>query len=195
MGFRELLNMTAVALATSAVILAVAWPNLADAVGNGSSQLRPLIPAPGGKTCAARETTLEALGCRFTLAADKAEYHSDGSRSGASTHESDRSARRGAAPPANPGKQAPFSHGEDPAAARNRLEPRLHCLSSTERNEVAHDRRQRASSRRCGRDVRHVGRRVGGTQQPVAAGGQRSGCRSQTIRHSPLQSELAPQAL
>ncbi len=79
MGIRELLNVTAVALAASAVILAVAWPNLADAVGNGSSQLRPLIPAPGGKTSAAGETTLEALGCRFTLAADKAEHHSDGS--------------------------------------------------------------------------------------------------------------------
>ena len=78
--------------ATSAVI----WrglANLADAVGNGSSQLRPLIPRRA-EDQRGRETTLEALGCRFTLAADKAEYHSDGSPVLQLEPRIDRSARR-----------------------------------------------------------------------------------------------------
>lgn len=71
MRLRELFNSLAAALVTTAAILAVAWPGPVDAVGNSGSQLQPLVPSPAQKTDPPRETTLDALGCRFTLAMDK----------------------------------------------------------------------------------------------------------------------------
>lgn len=78
MRLREVLSVLAIALGTTAVILALAWPRPVDAVGTGGSQLQALIASPGQMAKAPTpQTNLEAFGCRFTLSAGTAKPRPD----------------------------------------------------------------------------------------------------------------------